>query len=72
MWFSPSIEWKRRCIRQPLGAYPLMEPIMTPCTKYFWMKGYTQMMGTVDTTMVEYFMTLAMVCSCAAAVGRHN
>ena len=34
---------------------------MTPCTKYFWMKGYTQMMGTVDTTMVEYFMTLAMV-----------
>ena len=42
---------------------------MTPCTKYFWMKGYTQMMGTVDTTMVEYFMTLAMVCSCAAAVG---
>ena len=42
-------------------VYPLSEPIITPCTKYFWMKGYTQMMGTVDTTMAEYLMTLSLI-----------
>ena len=58
------------CMDPPdIPVYPLMEPIMTPCTKYFWMKGYTQMMGTVDTTMAEYFITLAICCSLWAAMG---
>ena len=46
-----------------------MEPIMTPCTKYFWMKGYTQMIGTVEMTMAEYLMTLLIWASRWAAMG---
>ena len=30
---------------------PFIEPTITPFTKYFWMKGYTHMMGIVATIM---------------------
>ena len=42
---------------------------MTPCTKYFWMKGYTQMIGTVEITMAEYLITLLIWASRWAAMG---
>ena len=37
---------------ETLCDHPLMEPIMTPFTKYFCRKGYTHTMGTTTTTMV--------------------
>ena len=33
--------------------YPLMEPIITPWTKYFCRKGYRHRMGSVETMMVH-------------------
>ena len=30
---------------------PFTEPIMTPFTKYFWINGYTQRIGSVETTI---------------------
>ena len=34
--------------------YPLMDQIITPFTKYFWMNGYTARIGSVDTMITAY------------------
>lgn len=34
-----------------------MEPIITPDTKYFCIKGYSTIMGIIDIIMTQYFIS---------------
>lgn len=42
--------------------YPLSEPIITPFTKCFWIKGYRTSTGRLDMMIREYFINSAALC----------
>ena len=46
----------------------MIEPIITPFTKNLCKKGYTTIMGSVETIITEYLMTPASCCISAAVL----
>ena len=70
---SPKEKVPELAFRDPVLCFrnqPLMEPIMTPLTKYFCTKGYTQRIGRVAKMMVEYWSSFLYLEKLPASVAR--